>query len=773
MKRKLISLLLAVVMVLSLCPVLNLPVGAEEMPNYDIVHSFSSGELYFNSATGTIVGARVSGYVDIPTQIRGYDVLVIGDHAFSNVMGENPITGVTVPEGVVTIESAAFNYCQQLKHIQLPGSLRSIGDTCFGNTILREIIIPEGVESMGDEVFYHCRSLKNVSLPDSLVQMGRGTFYQCYGLESVRLPGTMTRIEPSTFKDCEKLVDITFPSTLEVIGEEAFMGCKALKQILLPEGFTTLEQGAFSSCEAVERVVLPQSMTEIGDNAFAMCSSLPEVTLPSNLKKIGNGAFIRNGKLASVILPETLEEIGDSAFNCCYQFTHITFPKDLKVIGDYAFGNCDRLKGIDLPDGLRKLGYNAFYGNDEITYHENGSYLDGWYVGTDHSSSTVRIKEGTIGVADGSVHLYYPYESDSHGNVDTVYIPKSVIRMDREAFGPKNKIHSIIVDSGNPAFTVQDNILYNKDKTELIFCGNRVWVKDVTYPTGLKKIGDSAFRNCKDLANVILPDGVQYIGKNAFTGTGLQEIHMGSSVEFIDDHAFTSCLNLGCIYFTGDAPQIGEQLFTVGEEPVLYYAEGKTGWTYPRWNGYPTAVMKDSQLGSTAFSDVAADAYYAEAVGWAVSQSITNGTGGATFSPDTYCLRGQIVTFLWRAAGCPEPETKENPFTDVSDREYFYKAVLWAVENGITNGTGDGLFSPYYSCNRAQAVTFLWRAMGGPKASSSLNPFTDVAPDAYYYDAVLWAVENGITNGVSATSFAPTKTCTRAQIVTFLYRAYR
>ncbi len=772
MKRKLVSLLLAAVMVLSLCPTLNLWAGAEEMPVYDIVHTFSSGKIYFNSGTGTIVGAQVSGEVEIPGQIQGHDVLVIGDHAFSNFMGDNPITAVTVPEGVVTIEPAAFNYCQQLREIQLPGSLRSIGGTCFGNTILREVTIPEGVESMGDEVFYNCRSLKRVSLPDSLVQMGIGTFYQCGGLESVRLPATMTRIENSTFKACEKLVDITFPSTLRVIGEEAFMDCKSLKEIVLLDGFTTLEQGAFRSCEAVERVVLPESMTEIGDHAFYMCKSLPEITLPSGLKKIGNSAFSNNYMLAPVTLPETLEVIGNNAFNSCNKFTHITFPENLKVIGDLAFANCDRLEGIDLPEGLEKLGYNAFYGSDEITYHENGSYLDGWYVGTDRSSYTVRIKEGTIGVADGSVHLYYPYESDSHGNVNTVYIPKTVIHMDRDAFGDKNKISSIIVDSGNPVFSVQDNILYNKDKTELIFCGMWVWVKDVTYPTSLKKIRDNAFRNCEDLLSVILPDGVEYVGKYAFAGTGLQEIHMGSSVELIDDHAFASCRDLACVYFTGDAPQIGEQIFSEGYEPILFYADGKAGWTYPRWNGYATAVMKDSQLGSTAFSDVAADAYYAEAVGWAVSQSITNGTGGGTFSPDTYCLRGQIVTFLWRAAGCPEPETKDNPFTDVSDREYFYKAVLWAVENGITNGTGDGLFSPYYSCNRAQAVTFLWRAMGGPKATSSQNPFTDVAPDAYYYDAVLWAVENGITNGVSATSFAPTKTCTRAQIVTFLYRTY-
>ena len=173
---------------------------------------------------------------------------------------------------------------------------------------------------------------------------------------------------------------------------------------------------------------------------------------------------------------------------------------------------------------------------------------------------------------------------------------------------------------------------------------------------------------------------------------------------------------------------------------------------------------------SPSFTDVKADAYYASPVAWAVEKKITNGTSSTTFSPDATCTRGQVVTFLWRASGSPEPTRADNPFTDVKSDAYYYKAVLWAVENGITSGTSKTTFSPNSGCTRGQVVTFQWRANGQPEPKAGTNPFTDVKSDAYYYKAVLWAVENGITNGTSPDKFSPDKTCTRGQIVTFLYR---
>ena len=169
------------------------------------------------------------------------------------------------------------------------------------------------------------------------------------------------------------------------------------------------------------------------------------------------------------------------------------------------------------------------------------------------------------------------------------------------------------------------------------------------------------------------------------------------------------------------------------------------------------------------FVDVATGSYYEDAVDWAVENGITKGTDDTHFSPDGICTRAQAVTFLWRTAGSPASKTSTMPFTDVPVGSYYYDAVLWAVENGITKGTSDTTFSPNMTCSRAQIVTFLWRSEKSPAAGTA-NPFADVKSTAYYADAVLWAVKENITKGTTSTTFSPDADCTRAQIVTFLWR---
>ena len=169
------------------------------------------------------------------------------------------------------------------------------------------------------------------------------------------------------------------------------------------------------------------------------------------------------------------------------------------------------------------------------------------------------------------------------------------------------------------------------------------------------------------------------------------------------------------------------------------------------------------------FKDVPANAYYYEAVKWAQEKGITGGIGNGLFGPNDPCTRAQIVTFLWRAAGSPEPETRAMPFTDIPVGSYYYDAVLWAVENDITKGTSDTTFSPNMTCTRAQIVAFLWRSEKSPAAGTA-NPFADVKSTAYYADAVLWAAKEDITKGTTNTTFSPGADCTRAQIVTFLWR---
>ncbi len=204
---------------------------------------------------------------------------------------------------------------------------------------------------------------------------------------------------------------------------------------------------------------------------------------------------------------------------------------------------------------------------------------------------------------------------------------------------------------------------------------------------------------------------------------------------------------------------------------VLNFALNTDTLFFPHQTDVILARMKllVSPPAARAYADVPEDAYYAPAVVWAVAEDITRGTSDAHFSPDASCTRAQTVTFLWRAAGAPEPSGTENPFTDVVRDDYYYNAVLWAVEQGITEGTDGTRFSPEETVTRCQSVTFLYRLLG--EEIDAPNPFADVKEGAFCYDAVRWAAEEGVTTGKTAERFAPADDCTRAQIVTFLYRA--
>ncbi len=221
-------------------------------------------------------------------------------------------------------------------------------------------------------------------------------------------------------------------------------------------------------------------------------------------------------------------------------------------------------------------------------------------------------------------------------------------------------------------------------------------------------------------------------------------------------------------------------------DEIIVDATGHTLWEVEEYLVEPTATLPGIGLGRCCvcdmegaeqelppiFCDVTSNSFYSVPLDYCYDMGWVSGVTFNAFAPNQACVRAQVVTFLWRAAGKPEPVGKENPFKDVKKGDFYYDAVLWAVENGITTGTDPDHFSPHGVCNRAQVVTFLWRAFGQPEAKGEEHPFTDVKAKSWYEQPVLWAVEEGITSGLTAATFGPTASCNRAQIVTFLYRAY-
>lgn len=307
---------------------------------------------------------------------------------------------------------------------------------------------------------------------------------------------------------------------------------------------------------------------------------------------------------------------------------------------------------------------------------------------------------------------------------------------------------------------------------------NSLW--QLTGKTTFEKVAENVSSACVLPANndnnfmLLKTDGTLWA-----IGQDLEGRLCDGGIEIVDKAAPHQCLLDNVVYINdGIAVKKNGSLWVFGmnrdsssRHQVFYHVGQDWSITTPiQLTGPANTPLKSAPAApqateSNSFNDVAAGAYYYDAVQWAVSRQITAGTTATTFSPNTTCTNGQILTFLWRAKGQPEP-TISNPFTDVGESAYYYKAALWAYENGMVSGASLGADTP---CTRSQTVTYLWKLAGQPAAASA-SAFADVEGGAEYAQAVSWAVEQGITSGTSATTFAPDGTCTRGQIVTFLYR---
>ena len=520
------------------------------------------------------------------------------------------------------------------------------------------------------------------------------------------------------------LEDVSFPSTLKSIGEEAFERCPALKEVTFPASLESIDTEAFFLCTGLESVTFAGA-TAVGKDAFEYCDALAEVTVAPGMTQFGEDAFFNTPWVRSL----AAENKGAAVVNNV-------------LIG--AYGAWDKKKGdgiLIIPDGVTKIAPAALRGTTlgGQTSSEEGTQVD-WYL-------------------------------------EEVVIPDSVTEIGNEAFYMCPQLERVTIGNGVTAIP------------EACFqeCGE---LRTVDFGQNVTTIGDYAFDNCWLPGDLVIPETVTTIGKWAFrlehvaggwdwVKTDLDEpdkvyqekdfsdqsIFLGAAVTSIEEGYWGSFLG-----WDKEAVPIKGYDGTYAQQ----WAEDN-GFTFESLGAAPTTpttpTTPETPTTTGAFSDVPANAYYAEAVQWAVNHDpqITNGTGPNTFSPNATCTRGQVVTFLWRAAGCPAHSGESDNFSDVPAGAYYSDAVAWAVEEGITSGTGNGTFSPNAACTRGQVVTFLFRFEGVLPVSGGA-PFADVDARAYYYDAVAWAVEKNVTQGTSATTFGPDATCTREQIVTFLYR---
>ena len=718
-------------------------------------------------------------------------VTSIGDYAFSSC---SSLTSITIPDGVTSIGNWAFYGCTSLTGIWVgkcnPNYSNDENGVLYNKEKTRLIqcpgglsgtyAIPDSVTSIGDYAFYGCSSLTSIIIPDSVTSIGNRAFCGCSSLTSITIPEGVTSIGDKAFSGCSSLTSITIPESVTSIGYRAFYGCNSLTSITIPNGVTSIGSDAFSGCNSLTSITIPNGVTSIGSSAFSGCNSLTSITIPDSVTSIGNRAFMDCTSLTSVTIPDGVTSIGDYAFSGCSSLTSITIPESVTSIGDKAFGSCNSLKVVAFLGEKPSINSSAFAG---VT-------TDAYYPESLDSDSSWK-KSGALSGYGGMLNWkpWYTLGDNlfcEHVLEDTVVPPTCTWGYTlhkcacgysyRTDFEPGSG-HDMITDAAVPATCTETGLTEGSHCSR---CDYKI-AQEVTPKLGHDMITDAAVpATCTETGLTEGSHCSRCDYKVAQQTTPKLGHDWGDPVyDWADDHSTITAMRV-CKRDPAHAETENGVVTSAVTKEATYDAEGEITYTATFANPAfepQTAVVSLPRLerptptpAENPFTDIRESAYYHDPVLWAVANNVTNGTSAATFSPDEGCTRAQVVTFLWRAAGKPDPASSKSPFSDVKEGAYYYNAVLWAVEKGITNGTSDKTFSPDETCTRAQIVTFLWRYEEQPAPAGTNNPFADVKPNAYFDSAVLWAVEKGITNGTSATTFDPEDTCTRAQVVTFLYR---
>lgn len=631
-------------------------------------------DLLDMEATATVTkGDNGTGVVDgFPGEERG----------MSYSQPRTDITELTIGEGITAYNKLSTgSSISNLEKLTIGNDLVTIGDRAFEFTDITTITLPDSVETIGDSAFDHCNKLTSVNIPDNVTTIGNGAF-QYTAITSVAIPGSVKTIGQYAFENCTSLATLELGSGIQTIDVWAFRDCTALTSVSIPDSVKTIGSSAFNGCTSLETLTLGSGVETIGNNAFQGCNLLTDFALPSGLKSIGDSAFNGCAALTKVDMPDSVTYLGAGAYQNCTGLTSATLSEKLSEMNNSVFAGCTGLTTVTLPDLVNNIGNYLFQGCSKLASVYTGDYIQ--FVGSSNFD----------GCADNLTVYGYP------GSYMEVYCETYDINFAARSDAP----------------------------------ASGAGIENITSSTGV----DPETGEVCTVITITLSDG------------RTQKFYLGNEVNSIEDITSRPGFDPD-----GKPCTVVTITMTNGDVERFYVYDGKDG--------------EDGETVVTpAFTDVPANAYYADAVAWAVANGITGGTAENTFSPDAPCTRAQVVTFLWRAMGSPEPRSA-GTFTDVNASSYYAKAVRWALENGITSGTSATTFEPNAVCTRAQVVTFLMRALDGRSYGSA--GFADVAASSYYADAVAWAVANGITDGTGATTFSPDTQCNRAQIVTFLYRA--
>ena len=751
MKKRLLSFVLAVLMIASLLPATALAAdivdsgtcGAEgdgsnltwTLDREGVLTISGSGDMYdYGLSDAPWYGIRSR----VKSAVIADGVTSIGYKAFDDCTS---LTSVTIPDSVTSIGYKAFDDCTSLTSVTIPDSVTSIGDSAFsGCTSLTSVTLPDSVTSIGDWAFSYCTSLTSVTLPDSVTSIGYEAFFNCTSLTSVTIPDGVTSIGEDAFRNCTSLTSVTIPDSVTRIGERAFYYCTSLTSVTIPDSVTSIGEFAFSGCTSLTSVTIPDSVTSIGGWAFYECTSLTSVTIPDSVTSIGNGAFKGCTSLTSVTIPGSVTRIGVGAFASCTSLTSVTIPDSVTSIGDSAFCNCKSLTSVTIPDSVTRIGKQAF---DYCT-----SLTDVYYAGSEAQWKAISISSaGNNDLLTANIH--YNYGSHTHSYKDVVTAPTCTEKGYTTHTCACGKSY---VDTYTDALGhAWDNGKVTKEPTET--------------ETGVKTF---TCTRCGETKTEVIPALSHEHNYNAVVTapTCTEKGYTTHTCACGDSYVDTYVDALGHAWDNGKVTK-----------PATETEDGVKTFTCTRCGETKTEVIPatGSMDVTKMFTDVS-HSWADDGIRYCVTHQLMSGIGNDLFGPKLTTTRAQIVQILYNLEGEPKVSGK-TPFTDLT-QDWYQDAVLWAYQTGVVAGTSSTTFEPDLPVTREQIAVILMEyvtrvlKLERTWTPADLSAFPDAGSVSdWAKDAMADAVALGLISGASnggQTYLEPQGSATREQVATIL-----
>lgn len=505
----------------------------------------------------------VDGTLVIPNNVTNIDSYLF-DNSKSDL--KESITNLIISDNVSVIPEKTFKECRNLKSIKFSKNLKTIGDSAFSYCVsLKNLDLPKNLEEIGHNAFDECTDLEKVSINSNLKTIKSCAFADCINLKEINLPDSITTMNDEIFLNCKKLESISLPKNLDTIKQNMFLGCDNLKSIELKEGLKVIEPYAFDECENLKSINLPSTVEQIGQSVFCNCKNLENVKLSKNLKSIGPFAFFNCHHLKEINLPESLISIDKSAFSNCYDLENVTLPKSLKELKYGAFSECTNLKSINIPENISTLSPYLFFkceNLEKITLPKKLKSIEECSFSKCHNLKTIEIPENVEELKEkaffecldlSEIKLSNSLKSIGTScfancvNLTELHLPENLQTIEQYAFSY----------SGLKNIEIPDSV-----KTLDFFAFfSSINLKKCKLPKNINIIESGLFRNCSNLEDIEIPNGVEKISAHAFSGTDLKNIKIPESVKIIDEGAFSHCQSLENIEFSEGLKKINGLVF--------------------------------------------------------------------------------------------------------------------------------------------------------------------------------------------------------------------